>query len=139
VTLHSTELDSGLVANTGSSVTAAVQNNSAWKAAVNDEMKAWMKRKPDTGESKHFNKRRMRKADQWELTKSSRIWVSTYVTHTNVISSMPRDILGCISIEARLNARHVPPVNISLFSKVKLEVMTKISLEHFTEKQQQFV
>jgi len=30
VTLHSTELDSGLVANTGSSVTAAVQNNSAW-------------------------------------------------------------------------------------------------------------
>lgn len=50
VTLHSTELDSGLVANTGSSVTAAVQNNSVWKAAVNDEMSAWMKRKPDTME-----------------------------------------------------------------------------------------
>lgn len=44
VNLHSTEHDSGPVANTGSSVTAAVQNKSAWMSArVNDSMKAWMK------------------------------------------------------------------------------------------------
>ncbi len=77
MTLHSTELGSGLAANTGSSVTAAVQNNSAWKAAVNDAMHAWMKCKPDNGEYNTLLKK---------LLKSSKTWVSTYVTHTNIFN-----------------------------------------------------
>lgn len=94
MTLHSTELDSGLAANTGSSVTAAVQNNSAWKAAVNDVMNAWMKCKPDNVEYNTSS------CEEWEKqTCESHYKVAKHGyrlmwhTLTYIICSTPRDRL----------------------------------------------